>query len=701
MHYFVTGATGFIGKRLVKALLARKGSTVHFLVRPGSQAKLAALYDFWGLGGATKARAKPVSGDLTEKRLGVGAEDIAALKGNVDAVYHLAAVYDLSADADSQIAVNIDGTRHMVEFAQAVQAGHVHHVSSIAAAGLYEGVFREDMFDEAEGLDHPYFQTKHESEKIVRQECKRPWTVYRPAMVVGDSHTGEMDKIDGPYYFFKFIQRMRQILPPWMPTIGLEGGRINIVPVDFVVKALDHISHRVGPQATAKTPSPPPEGVPSRLGSGPALARVDLTAGQCFHLVDPQGYRVGDVLDIFSRAAHAPRMNLFVNAALLGFIPKGIRKGMMALAPVRRVVHAVVKDLGLPEDIFTFINYPTRFDCRNTLAALKGSGITCPQLQDYGWRLWDYWERHLDPALLIDHSLKGTVGGKVVLVTGGSSGIGLSAACRFAEAGAITLICGRGEDKLAAAVAEIKAYAGEGAKVHSYPVDIADEASCAAFIKLLTEQHGGVDFLINNAGRSIRRAIEASYDRFHDFERTMQLNYFGSLRITMGLLPGMVAKRRGHVVNLSSISVLVNAPRFSAYVASKAALDAWTACASSEFADQGITFTTVNMPLVRTPMTAPTKIYDSMPLLKPEQAADMIVLACVEKPVRVATRLGIFGEILHAIAPRVTQIVMNTTFRMFPDSAAAVGAKPGEKAAKPKLSAEAMALAQMMRGVHF
>jgi NAD(P)-dependent dehydrogenase (short-subunit alcohol dehydrogenase family) len=315
--------------------------------------------------------------------------------------------------------------------------------------------------------------------------------------------------------------------------------------------------------------------------------------------------------------------------------------------------------------------------------------------------LWDYWERHLDPALFVDRSLKGTVAGKVVLVTGGSSGIGLSAACRFAEAGAITVICARGEDKLADAVAEIKAYAGKDARVFSYAVDIADEASCAEFVKTLQEQHGGVDFLINNAGRSIRRAIEASYDRFHDYERTMQLNYFGALRITMGLLPGMVAKKKGHVVNISSISVLVNAPRFSAYVASKGALDAWTRCASSEFADQGITFTTVNMPLVRTPMTAPTKIYDSMPLLSPEEAAAMVIQACIDKPVRVATRLGIFGEVLHAVAPRVTQIVMNTTFRMFPDSAAATGGKGGDKGAKPTLSPEAIAMAQMMKGVHF
>jgi len=228
-------------------------------------------------------------------------------------------------------------------------------------------------------------------------------------------------------------------------------------------------------------------------------------------------------------------------------------------------------------------------------------------------------------------------------------------------------------------------------------VDIASEAGCAEFVQKLQAEHGGVDFLINNAGRSIRRAIEASYDRFHDFERTMQLNYFGSLRITMGLLPGMVAKRRGHVVNISSISVLVNAPRFSAYVASKAALDAWSRCASSEFADQGITFTTVNMPLVRTPMTAPTKIYENMPLLDPEEAANMIVRACIDKPVRVATRLGIAVELLHAAVPRITQILMNTTFRMFPDSAAA----KGEKGAKPTLTPEAIAMAQMMRGIHF
>jgi NAD(P)-dependent dehydrogenase (short-subunit alcohol dehydrogenase family) len=666
MQYFVTGATGFIGKRLVKTLLARRGATVHFLLRPGSEGKVPELLKYWGV---SRARAIAVSGDLTAKKLGVASAQIKALKGKVDRVYHLAAIYDLAADEESQVAVNIDGTRNAVEFAKAIDAGHFDLVSSIAAAGLYEGVFREDMFDEAEGLDHPYFVTKHESEKIVRKECKVPWTVYRPAAVVGDSRTGEMDKIDGPYYFFKLIQRMRQVLPPWMPSIGLEGGRINIVPVDYVVAALDHISHSKDAQAS----------------------------GGCYHLVDPVGYRVGDVLGIFAKAAHAPKMNLFVNAALLGFIPNSVKKSMLALAPVRRVRNAVMKDLGLPEDILTFVNYPTRFDSREAQAVLAGSGIECPNLNDYAWRLWDYWERHLDPALFIDRSLRGTVGGKVVLVTGGSSGIGLAAARKFAEAGAITIICARDEDKLATAKEEILEFAGPDAQVHTYSVDIADEGGCRAFVAWLTEQFGGVDFLINNAGRSIRRAIESSYDRFHDFERTMSLNYFGCLRITMGLLPGMVAKKKGHVVNISSIGVLTNAPRFSAYVASKAALDAWTRCASSEYADLGVTFTTINMPLVRTPMIAPTKIYNNVPTLAPEEAADMIARACVEKPVRIATRLGVVGETLHALVPRVAQIVMNTTFRMFPDSDAAAGGK-GEK---PKLSAEAVAMQQMMRGIHF
>lgn len=217
-------------------------------------------------------------------------------------------------------------------------------------------------------------------------------------------------------------------------------------------------------------------------------------------------------------------------------------------------------------------------------------------------------------------------------------------------------------------------------------------------MRKLEDFHGGVDILVNNAGRSIRRAIENSFDRYHDFERTMSVNYYGALRLTLGLLPMMIKKRRGHVINISSIGVLTNAPRFSAYVASKAAMDAWTRCASSEFADMGIQFTTINMPLVRTPMIAPTKIYSQVPTLTPEEAADMVVEGIVYKPVRIATRLGVFGEVLHALLPRVAQIIMNTTFRMFPDSTAAQGKKDE---ATPAATPDMIAVSNLMRGIHF
>lgn len=670
MQYFVTGASGFIGKRLVRKLLARRGSTVWFLMRDANRDKVAALLDYWGV---NDKRAIAVEGDLTQPNLGLPDARIAELKkAGIDHFFHLAAVYDLAADPEKQVQVNVEGTRHAVAVANAIGAGCFQHVSSIAAAGMYEGVFREDMFDEAENLDHPYFLTKHESEKIARTETKVPWRVYRPGLVVGDSRTGEIDKIDGPYYFFKLIQKMRALLPPWLPAVGIEGGRINIVPVDFVVDAMDHIAHQKG---------------------------LD---GRAFHLVDPTPYRVGDVLNIFAKAAHAPEFGLRVNAALFGFIPGGIRKGLMALTPVRRIRAAVMKDLGLPEDIMQFVNYPTRFDARDATAALKGSGIECPRLPDYAYRLWDYWERNLDPDLFIDRTLKGQVQGRVVLVTGGSSGIGLAAAHKIAHAGAITVIVGRDQAKLHAAKREIEAALGDnpnGGQVVTLSADLSTNEGCDEMVKRLLDEYGGVDVLINNAGRSIRRSIEASYDRFHDYERTMQLNYFGCLRTTLGLLPSMVAKRRGHVVNISSIGVLTNAPRFSAYVASKAALDAWTRCAASEYIDMGVTFTTINMPLVRTPMIAPTKIYQNVPTLSPEEAADMIVHAIVYKPVRIATRLGIFGQMLHAIAPRIAQIVMNTTFRMFPDSEAAKGARDGETKQKP--SADQIAFANLMRGIHF
>jgi NAD(P)-dependent dehydrogenase (short-subunit alcohol dehydrogenase family) len=663
MAYFVTGATGFIGRHLLAKLLARKGD-VYCLVRKGSHDKFEDLQQRFGDDGK---RLIAVHGDLTKASLGVSPAQRKMLTGKVQHFFHLAAIYDLAADADSQTAANVDGTRHALELAGAIKAGCFHHMSSIAVAGLYPGVFREDMFVEAEDLDHPYFKTKHEAESLVRKECARPYRIYRPSIVLGHSGTGEIDKIDGPYYFFRMLKKLRHALPQWMPMIGIEGGRVNMVPVDFVVDAVDHIAHKTG---------------------------LD---GGCFHLTDPAPRRIGEVLNLFARAGHAPEMTMRLDARMFAFIPSVVKQALSGLPPVKRFTNVVLRDLGIPADAIKMINYPTRFDSRETERALRGTKIRVPDLNDYAWRLWDYWERHLDPDLFIDRSLKGKVKGRTVLITGGSSGIGKAAAQKIAAAGGKVLICARGAEELEATRKEI---IDAGGNCHTYVADLSDLKSCDELVQKVIEEHKGVDILINNAGRSIRRAIASSYDRFHDFERTMQLNYFGSLRLIMGFLPGMAERHRGHIINISSIGVLTNAPRFSAYVSSKAALDAFSRCAQAEFSDNGINFTTVNMPLVKTPMIAPTKMYESVPTLTPDEAAEMIVEAIIERPVRLATRLGLFAQIFYALAPRAYEILMNTAFRLFPDSPAAKGIKGrGEIEAAP--TSEQVAFASLMRGVHW
>ncbi|MFP4208409.1 MAG: SDR family oxidoreductase [Wenzhouxiangella sp.] len=662
MTYFVTGGTGFIGRNLIDQLLVRRGQ-IHVLVRRGSKKKFNRLVEErWS---DHKKRIVAVSGDLTKPALGLSSADREALTGKVRHFFHLAAVYDLKASAEDNQIANIDGTRHAIQCAEAIKAGCFHHTSSIAAAGLYRGTFREDMFEEASGLDHPYFRSKHDSEGLVRKHCSIPWRVYRPGIVVGHSKTGEIDKIDGPYYFFKLIQKMRRMLPPWVPTLGLEGGRINLVPVDFVARAMDHIAHK------------------------PKLN------GQCFHLTDPSPKRIGAVMNLFAEAAHAPLMSMRLDARLFSLIPAPVKQGLGMLPPVRRIINQVLKDLGIPKDMLSFFNYPTHFDTREAERALKGSGIRVPSLDEYAWVLWDYWERHLDPELFIDRSLSGKVRDKVVLITGASSGIGKATALMMGEAGAKTIIVARGEEQLLETKSEIEAAGGQA---HAYTCDLSDLADAERLIGQVLSDHGHVDILVNNAGRSIRRSISASYDRFHDYERCMQLNYFGSLKLIMGFLPVMEQRRSGQVINISSIGVLSNAPRFSAYVASKAALDAFSRCAASEFNDTGVSFTTINMPLVRTPMIAPTKMYESVPTITPEDAADMVKQAVIYRPQRIATRLGIFAQVLHSIAPKSSEIIMNSAFRMFPDSSAARGDKD---AGNERPTQEQVAFASLMRGIHW
>jgi short-subunit dehydrogenase len=382
---------------------------------------------------------------------------------------------------------------------------------------------------------------------------------------------------------------------------------------------------------------------------------------------------------------------------------------------------------------------------------LTGTHIHVPPLEAYADKLWDYWERHLDPDLFGDRTLLGAVRGrrgivsgaaqvleqqipdewlrfgrnivgsaslesavrgKVVMVTGASSGIGRSAAMKIADAGGIVLLVARTPEKLESAREQIEA---GGGRAYAYPCDLSDIDDLDRMADEVLAQHGHVDVLVNNAGRSIRRSVALSYDRFHDYERTIQLNYYGPVKLILKLLPVMRDRKAGHIINISSIGVQTNTPRFSAYVASKSALDAFSRCIASEIIDDGVHITTINMPLVRTPMIKPTKMYDRFPTITPEKAADMISEAIIHKPKRIATPLGTLGQLLYAINPKSIDYILNSAYKLFPDSKAAKGeeatAKPGGGAGPAtrvrgsgtdeEASNEQVAFAYLMRGIHW
>jgi NAD(P)-dependent dehydrogenase (short-subunit alcohol dehydrogenase family) len=665
MAYFVTGATGFIGRHLVERLLTREGD-VHVLCREASLDRLDALIERWASTVTPDARGRvhAVIGDLQEPRLGVSNAQAAELAGTIDHFFHLAAIYDMTADPDINHALNVGGTLHAVELANVLQAGCLQHVSSVAVAGLYRGLFREDMFDEGQKLPSPYHRTKFESEKIARGQSTVPWRVYRPALVVGNSKTGEMDKIDGPYYFFKAIQKARHWLPEWVPLVGPELGYTNIVPVDYVAAAMDHIAHQTG---------------------------LD---GQAFHLTNPRSQRSGEALNEFANAAHAPQLALRIDKRLTDVLPKGVFSMLLKLPALQDVRRTVLADFGIPEQVLEHVGFSAQFDTRDTERALAGSGIAVPELSTYAHRLWDYWERNLDPDLFKDSSLRAAINGRTVIITGASSGIGRAAALKVAAAGGVPLLVARSADRLEETRQQIE---DTGGTAYAYAADLANLESIEALLEQVLADHPAVDMLVNNAGRSIRRSVALSYDRFHDYERTIQLNYLGAIKLIIGLLPHMRQRGFGHIVNVSSIGVQTNPPRFSAYVASKAALDAFTRVVSSEVVGDGVTFTTIHMPLVRTPMIAPTKIYDSFPTITPEQAADLVCEALRAKPKQINTRLGTFGEVAYALAPKAVDQILHMAYKVFPDSAASKGEKdPDEKA-----SVEQIAMANLMKGVHW
>ncbi|BBY32839.1 short chain dehydrogenase [Mycolicibacter minnesotensis] len=618
-----------------RLLAARPDAQVWVLVRRASLGRFEALASqsdqAWG------DQVKPLVGDLTAEDLGLSDTVIAEL-GDIDHVVHCAAIYDITAGAAEQQAANVEGTRAVIDLAKRLDAT-LAHVSSIAVAGNYAGEFTEDDFDIGQELPTPYHQTKFEAEALVRSAPGLRYRVYRPAVVVGDSRTGEMDKVDGPYYFFPLLAKLAA-LPRLTPMAVPNTGRTNVVPVDYVVDALVELMH------------------------------ADGYDGRTFHLTSPRSIGLPDIYRAVAREAGLP--------PLRATLPGAVAAPVLNVGGRARVWrNMMATQLGLPAEVLDLVNLRPTFVAEATRAALGGS-VELPEFADYAPKLWRYWMRHLDPDRARRDDPAGALVGRHVIITGASSGIGRASAIAVAERGGTVFALARSGSALDDLVAEIRAGGGQA---HAFTCDVTDSASVDHTIKDILGRFGHVDYLVNNAGRSIRRSVANSSDRLHDYERTMAVNYFGAVRMVLALLPHWRERRFGHVVNVSSEGVLAHSPRYSAYVPTKAALDAFADVVSTETLSDHITFTTIHMPLVATPMIAPTGRLLPVGAISAEHAAAMVVRGLIEKPDRIDTPRGTLAEAGNYVTPRLARRVLHQVYLGYPDSAAARGVAPTETVA--------------------
>ena len=672
MRYVVTGGTGFIGRRVVSRLLeTRPDAQVWVLVRRRSLGRFERLAAEWG------DRAKPLVGELPQ--LGLTVEALTELGGpepRVDHVVHCAAIYDITAGEAEQRAANVEGTRAVIELARRLDAT-LHHVSSIAVAGDFDGEFTEDDFDVGQRLPTPYHQTKFEAESLVRSTPGLRHRIYRPAVVVGDSRTGEMDKIDGPYYFFGVLAKLA-VLPSLTPILLPDTGRTNIVPVDYVVDALVALMHAEGRD------------------------------GQTFHLTAPKTVGLRGIYRGIAKAAGLP--------PLRGPLPGSVAAPVLKASGRARVLRDMAAtQLGIPAQVFDLVDLLPTFVSDETRKALRDNAVPeVPEFASYASKLWRYWAEHLNPDRARRDDPKGPLVGRHVIITGASSGIGRASAIAVAARGGCVFALARNGDALDALVAEIRA---NGGQAYAFTCDVTDSTSVEHTVKDILGRFDHVDYLVNNAGRSIRRSVVNSTDRLHDYERMMAVNYFGAVRMVLALLPHWRERRFGHVVNVSSAGVLARNPKYSSYLPTKAALDAFADVVASETLSDHITFTNIHMPLVRTPMIAPSHRLNPVPAISPERAAAMVVRGLVEKPLRIDTPLGTLAEVGNYFTPRTSRRILHQLYLGYPDSAAARGLPADPDAApapqrKPKRPVRAVSrgvrtprgvkrLVRMVPGVHW
>ncbi len=645
----VTGANGFLGKHLVD-LLIKNGHDITLLIRNPERSNKKRLIDGWHRQAdmakrhGHDANVSIWNGDVTKLNFGV---DAGRTLSDFDHVYHLAAIYDLEADEAITLDTNIGGTKHLLRKLDDDKfCGCLHFVSSIAVAGDFKGEFSERMFAEGQKHKHVYNRSKYESERLVREkrEAQNNYDirVYRPSAIVGHSKTGEMDRIDGPYYGFAAVFAMKKILPPWLPLfVPKSKVLMDMVPVDYVAEGIYSLS---------------------------MMERSDIQGDLfCFHLTDPHAPTMTKAIKLILKAADGPRIQLIFSTswakAYLGLLGQASN-----LKSIELLRNGLLNSLNIPLQIFDAMMPDVRFGAGETTRLLQKRNVVLQSFDTYVDKLWDYYNRHLDPERNKEERSKLEFQGKVVVITGGSEGIGFASAKRCVSYGAKVILVARNLDKLNRSLLELKPIAeknGGSVKARSCNISNLDEGD--ELVAYILKQYGYVDILFNNAGLSIRRSISKSLERFHDFQRTMQTNYFGPLRIILGLLPSMVERKSGRILYSSTMGTLAPTPRFGAYAASKSAMDAISDSLAAEYTDRNIHFTSIKFPMVKTEMLAPTGDYDDMPAASPEFAAQMFVDAVLNKSRKQITATGYMIGIANIFTPKVITQLYNYAYKMWPD----------------------------------
>ncbi|NEN79550.1 SDR family NAD(P)-dependent oxidoreductase [Nocardioides zeae] len=626
--HLVTGAAGFLGRQLVLELLHRHArDRVVALVRDGEDE----LRGWLDARRADLARLEVIRGEVTAEQCGVAADQVSVLSGERVHMYHTAARYDLArADAAQDEKVNVEGTRRALELAKTIAAASFAHVSTVMVAGRYQGIWTEEHYEEAPGWPTSYASSKHRAELLVRDSSVPVRGIYRLGVLVGDASTGSHFKEDGVYGFFEAIRSVDRSVPRGLPLPTIGWGPIPLCPVDHAARAVV------------------------------ALAANADRGLAVHHVFEDDVLRADEIMRLVLEAAGRERI---LDLAWVGHAVQDFNERAehdTVLTQLRDDILAILRDAGIPQHLLAELHQPTQFSNDITSAHLRELGIESTMFTSYVSRIWYGWLAHRMRDACARR--RAFFSGKHVVMTGGSSGIGAEMLRRMLDSGvASVVVLGRHAERVASVVAPHP----ERERVEHLPCDLLDPEDVTSAVDQLLSDDRPIDVLVLSAGLSIDRRLLDMTDDLNELARMTQVNFLAPTHLIRGLVPLMEGRPDARVVTISTISTQLDVPGFSVYAATKAALDRVFSVLPAELAGKGISFVTVRLPLVKTPMTDVHVRLRDVPMLSVGRASEIVLAALETGDARAGTWLGSMFEVLQNLHPELARALSSIGWRAY------------------------------------